>query len=337
MRMSCCVLGLALTTLSHGVNTQTDLWEISDQGPRPSCLVVASGQRYLPPSGSAAIQTARGSAICRDATLPPAGTAPTVLVKTTVSARTAHSHPARASDVPDAGSVRSTPVAATSESNPVIHGRYSTTFSRNENPISENGAWTNGKAIGLDFGDVRTTPGFAFGVDLPSKYADPTAVLTGRWGANQRARGTVRVKNPPAICCQEVELRLRTTITPHSMTGYEINCSVVASNAYLQIGRWNGPLNDVSAVGEAKVGCVDGDVLEATVIGSTITVYKNGVQVLEANDSKYTTGNPGIGFYDDRDDFWSRHIWNLFRSWRWSNFGFDSFSATDDVQGASSP
>jgi hypothetical protein len=231
-------------------------------------------------------------------------------------------------------SVRSLSVSATTESNSVIHGRYSTTFSRSETPISEDGAWMNGKAIGLDFGDVRTTPGLAFGVDLPSKYADPTAVLTGRWGPNQQARGTVKVKTPPAICCQEVELRLRTVITPHSMIGYEINCSVVPGNAYLRIGRWVGPLNDVTAVGEAKVGCADSDVLEATAIGGTITVYKNGVQVLKANDSTFMTGGPGMGFYDDRDDFWSRHVWNVFRSWRWSTFGFDSFSATDDVQGA---
>ena len=46
---------------------------------------------------------------------------------------------------------------------------------------------------------------------------------------------------------EEVELRLRTTITPHSITGYEVNCSVStnSSNNYLQIVRWNGALGSL--------------------------------------------------------------------------------------------
>src|SRR5258705_8339267 len=41
---------------------------------------------------------------------------------------------------------------------------------------------------------------------------------------------------------EEVELRLRTTVTNHSITGYEINfrCTSDASR-YVQIVRWNGP------------------------------------------------------------------------------------------------
>jgi hypothetical protein len=57
-----------------------------------------------------------------------------------------------------------------------------------------------------------------------------------------------------------------------------------------------------------------------------ITLYKNGVQILQATDTgtagggfgaygPFPRGNPGIGFYDDTDS-------------RWHDFGFSSFTAT---------
>src|SRR5512135_3464606 len=46
-----------------------------------------------------------------------------------------------------------------------LHGPYSTNFTRAENPISESGAWANGEADGLDWANVRTIPGFAFGTE----------------------------------------------------------------------------------------------------------------------------------------------------------------------------
>ena len=39
---------------------------------------------------------------------------------------------------------------------------YTTNFPLMENPISEGGNWVNGQAVGLDWTDIRTTPGFAF-------------------------------------------------------------------------------------------------------------------------------------------------------------------------------
>ena len=51
-------------------------------------------------------------------------------------------------------------------------------------------------------------------------------------------------------------------------------------------------------------------------IGNTITVYKNGTQVLQGTDSTYTSGAPGIGFYDNQDS-------------NWTSFGFSSFSASN--------
>jgi len=75
------------------------------------------------------------------------------------------------------------------------HGLYATDFSRTENPISEGGQWLNGQTDGLDWTDVRTTPGFAFGTEAGGnrpdlqKYDDSTAILKGTWRPNQTVPG----------------------------------------------------------------------------------------------------------------------------------------------------
>jgi hypothetical protein len=204
---------------------------------------------------------------------------------------------------------------------------YATSFAKDENPISEGEAWINGKAVGLDWADVRTASGVAFGVDLPSKYADPTAVLAGDWGSDQQAEGTIRVKTRLRNCCREVELRLRTVVAPHAITGYEILCSVAVYNPYLEIVRWNGPLNDFTSLSRAELGCADGDILKAVVIADIISVYKNDIKVLEAKDDHFASGSPGIGFYEFRDDIWSKLGFSS-----WTQFGFSRYSATDAVR-----
>src|SRR5207302_6427155 len=82
-----------------------------------------------------------------------------------------------------------------------LHGPYSTNFPRAENPISEGGKWYNGQTNGLDWANVRTSPGFAFGTEIggsrpePQKYDDSTALLEGTWGPSQTVQGTVRSAN----------------------------------------------------------------------------------------------------------------------------------------------
>jgi len=62
-----------------------------------------------------------------------------------------------------------------------LYGRgYTTNFRASENPLSEDGAWINGATTGLDWCDVQTSPGLAWGVGpCPVEYADPTAILKG--------------------------------------------------------------------------------------------------------------------------------------------------------------
>jgi hypothetical protein len=177
---------------------------------------------------------------------------------------------------------------------------YTTTFSTDENPLSENGSWINGKTTGLDWQNMRVVNGIAIGTQSGTvSYDDSTAVVAGEWGPDQTVYGTVYTNN--ARYGHEVEFRLRTTITPHSITGYEVLFRPFDRDiSRIEIVRWNGPLGDFDKLTEISgrgVGVNDGDVLKATMIGDTITVYINGVQKIQTTDSTFTSGAPGIGMY----------------------------------------
>ena len=172
--------------------------------------------------------------------------------------------------------------------------------------------WINGKTVGIDWLDIETTPGFAFlTAGSPSGYNDPTAILTGTWGPDQYVRTVVKFPTPDLTYIQEVEIRLRSTITARSNTGYE----VLAGN---QIVRWNGAIGDFTVLPDTgPYGNVyDGDVFEARMVGNTITVYINGAQVNSATDNTYSSGNPGMGFFT--------------RNPAPTPFGFSSFTASNN-------
>ncbi len=209
------------------------------------------------------------------------------------------------------------------------HGPYTTDFSRAENPISEGGKWLNGQSDGLDWTNVCTTPGFAFGTEIggnrpkPQKYDDSTAILKGSWGPNQTAQATVRSVNPnqDGKVWEEVELRLRSSLSSHNCTGYEImfRCSKIPK-AYCSIARWEGPLGKFTMLKEAfgsQYGVKDGDVVKASMVGTILTVYINGNQIIQLSDDKFANGNPGIGYYLDGT------------TGVMEDYGFSSFMATD--------
>lgn len=180
---------------------------------------------------------------------------------------------------------------------------YTTAFPLTENPVFEGGNWSNGRTDGIDWFNVATRPGLAYGTQLDAGgFSDSTAILTGDWGPDQTVQATVHSINQSDsdYVVEEVELRLRSTISPHRITGYEVNfrCSKTSST-YTEIVRWNGPLGKFTYLDHKRgssYGVANGDVVKATMIGNTITVYVNGVQVEQATDSTYGAGNPGIGF-----------------------------------------
>ena len=199
-------------------------------------------------------------------------------------------------------------------------GTYSTNFSLTENPISEGGRWINGGTTGLKWANVRTTPGLAFGTQSGSAgYDDSTAVLSGSWGPTQTVQATVAVTSASSNSSvfEEVELRLRTTVTANSITGYEVNCSISTGSNYVQVVRWNGPLGSFTQLDGRAYHCANGDVLKATISGSTITVYLNGTALYSVTDSTYSSGSPGMGFFLQGTSGVD------------ANYGFSSFSATD--------
>ncbi len=180
---------------------------------------------------------------------------------------------------------------------------YTTSFPLRENPISEAGRWMGGKAVGIDWGNVSTSPGLAIGHAGPKEYADSVALLTGHWGAEQTVEAVVEkgsVHRAP-----EVSLRLRSSLSAHRCSGYEISNSLHDDGtAYLIIVRWNGPLADFTYllnVQGKQYGVKTGDEVKATIMGNVITAYKNGVQMGQAKDDTFASGQPGFGFNEGRN------------------------------------
>ncbi len=201
---------------------------------------------------------------------------------------------------------------------------YSTDFELDENPISEGGMWINGKADGIDWIDVSSKNGEAHGevsrmtvaekrveqgnlevgddgdASAVGDYDDPTAVLSGEWGPNQHGKATVFCRNPTNEYFQEVEIRLRSTITPHSCTGYEVFWRALKTDeGYAEIVRWNGKIGDWTSLKKLiglEYGVQHGDKVEATIEGNVLKGFINGVEVISATDDVFTTGAPGIGF-----------------------------------------
>jgi hypothetical protein len=199
---------------------------------------------------------------------------------------------------------------------------YSTDFELNEAPISEGGMWLNGRADGIDWANVVSNNGVAYGgetrmdvaerraeqgnlasgqqVDAVGDYDDPTAVLSGEWGRNQHGKGRVYSRDPTDAYFQEVQIRLRHTMRPNFCSGYEIFFRCLKTDGgYAEIVRWNGPVGDFTSLARhegAHYGVEDGDLIEATIEGDVIKGFINGVEVISATDDTFDSGAPGIGF-----------------------------------------
>jgi hypothetical protein len=187
--------------------------------------------------------------------------------------------------------------------------RYSTNFAIAETHISEGGKWIDGKVVGLDWTNSVTVPGLAFGTESglgsgKQRYDDATALLSGSWEPNQTVEATVHSQNQDDIVLEEVELRLRSSLSPHMSTGYEVLFRCLKTReAYASIVRWDGALGEFTYLVQkegAVYGVSDGDLVKATIVGNVITAYMNGVLILQTTDSIYTSGNPGMGFWFKR-------------------------------------
>lgn len=216
------------------------------------------------------------------------------------------------------------------------HSRYTTSFPEGESPLFEKGKWITGAAVGLDWEDVNSAPGLAYGTESGTgqgdkAYDDSTALLTGEWAADQTVAAEVRSVKPNDYDFEEVELRLRSSLAAHHATGYEVlfRCSKT-DNAYASIVRWNGPVGSFTYLSQKKgrqFGVADGDIVQAKAVGNVITGYINGVEVIQATDNTYIKGNPGMGFWFKKSS--SKKFWLLKSKNATTDCGFRRFAAWD--------
>ncbi len=216
------------------------------------------------------------------------------------------------------------------------HNSYATSFAAKEHPLSEGAKWISGRASGVDWADVRSSIGFAYGAESgkgkgDEVYDDSTALLTGNWGADQTAEAEVHSSNPNDLDFEEVELRLRSSLSSHRATGYEVlfRCSKTA-NAYASIVRWDGRLGMFTYLTQkkgAEFGVADGDLVKATIAGNVITGFINGVEVIRATDDTYPHGSPGMGFWFKRSS--SKRFWLRKNAGVNTDCGFRRFAAWD--------
>jgi hypothetical protein len=199
---------------------------------------------------------------------------------------------------------------------------YTTQFDAAESPISEGQRWAQqGRVTGLDWTNVRSGGGLAYGTQTGADgYDDSIALLSG-FGADYRVSAVIHFvgARSAATGTHEVELILRGSYTAHVQHLYECNLGYAgASGWYAQIMRMNGAIGDFTEVGSsvAQVPDVkDGDVFTAEIIGNVINSYLNGVKLQTATDATHASGLPGMGF------FW-RGTENI------DDFAFTSFTAT---------
>ena len=201
---------------------------------------------------------------------------------------------------------------------------YTTHFPLTEAPVSEGGNWINGRTTGLDWADISTTPGLAIGLESGfTGYDDATALLTGAWGSNQMATATVYTTNRiSGDVYEEVEIRLRSSLSAHNCSGYEVLFSLKPdSSCYVQIVRWNGPLGSfdyVNATGGSQYVLHTGDTVSGSISNDTLTAWINGTPVLQGTDTHYSSGNPGIGIFIQGATGVN------------GDYGFTSYTATDE-------
>jgi len=200
---------------------------------------------------------------------------------------------------------------------------FTTSFAGTENPLSESGQWINGGDVGLDWTNIRKTPGLAFSTQVGDGplYSDSIAILAGTWSARQTVTAVVHTVNQQTgSVYEELEILLRFAISANFARGYECLFSCrQAGSAYMQVVRWNGPYGDFTVLDDLSgVALNDGDTVKATIEGSVITTYLNGVQMIQVSDATWASGAPGIGEY-----LHGALALN-------ADFGFTSFTVTDE-------
>jgi hypothetical protein len=225
------------------------------------------------------------------------------------------------------GAIRSYLLCQIANASAAAGRSYSTNFPGVENPISEGGLWLNGLTDGLDWTNVRSFGGFASAFQAHD-FNDSTALLKGTWANNQMATATVFRGALDETHFPEVELRLRSSLSPHVCNGYEFLYSLKSdASCYVNIVRWNGAVNDFTGLlgpgGSGLTGTQyvlhTGDVLKATAVGNVLSIFLNGTLLGSVSDATFPNGKPGVGFDSSLSTY------------DYSTFGLSQFAAAEIV------
>ena len=198
---------------------------------------------------------------------------------------------------------------------------YGTGFPLNQSPILENGIWVS--PPGNTFStQVNTSGGIAFGTQTgTSGFDDSIALVTPDFGPNQTV--TIKIHKAPVLSgtgFREVECILRASATEW----YEFNLAFDGQYqdiVYINNGAFTF-LNPTPGSGGPAGQVVDGLNFTASVQGTTLSTYLNGVPWQSVTDTRLSSGKVGMGFYIE--DSGSGGIVN-------DEYCADSFFATDGV------
>jgi hypothetical protein len=175
-------------------------------------------------------------------------------------------------------------------------GQHFTTFPMDEDPISENGAWS---AIATPWLRVKSVDGIAKPAAFVTGYNDNYASLSG-FGPDVEITVTVFIAGSAPF--GEILLLARIAQTATTLRAYEF---LYDGDGSVQLMRWNGPLSDFTPMGgeELNPGVLqDGDQLRMRVVGDTISAFHkrapgDWVRIAQTTDGTFSDGQPGLGFF----------------------------------------
>jgi hypothetical protein len=164
-----------------------------------------------------------------------------------------------------------------------------------ENPLSDGGNWNtlsgSGESGGLELVSGSIQP------ILPSTWG--LMVWTGNTFPNDQYAEAI-INDVASISYAAIHIMVRTTAGATGQNDYDFT----ATN-----GGYGSPLYTLNVVtngSNVQLGAVVsmtlayGDVIRLSVVGSTISLYQNGVLVTTRTDTTWTSGAPGLQMYNDQ-------------------------------------
>lgn len=188
-------------------------------------------------------------------------------------------------------------------------------FNRTENPLSDNGRWTNQ----IITGDANLqTDGTALAVtDTTTLHPNSAYRNDQDYGPDCEVYGTVKQLTVGPSSEYSLFLRLQGTgLGSGTPNGYEVNWRIrdhtIQSDDW-RVFRFDAGVRTQIGVAAQPANVVQGDVLGGSMVGSTITMYQNGVSRVTQTDTTYpAAGKIGIESNVNSNDSTPNPLWDDF-------------------------